>query len=434
MTSKLITRIKNRPSYYYFDKALKNDKIITVKYCLFTDNEFEAKAIALKIKNEADNRRNSVQTKKFIDLPLRYKIRNIQKNIKNKSHRLSTTEYKEIFEKVISGIYGITKADNDMFVNRKECQENDRPNKTRKSIKFTDIASRYAQNESKKSNSKNTGYYQRVAKALDIYFKHKQITQISYQDCEDFQLHLLNNKRLNKKTINNYTSYSKRLFNYAIKMGKLTTNPFKMLTSFKISADEKSPKDNFSLDELKIVFDTKRLDLRNYMMFALHTGLRLNEIWQLDSKSIGEEDGIKFINVKTAKQKGGLSKYRQIPLHKNIEYLADLKWLEQIKKGKESSDYFGKRLNRYIHKSIPNANVSFHRLRGNFAKAIKDYCLENSLADLTSVLLGHSTDLATDTYAKGVSLKAKKEALKGLEIFNFLIFSASKNFYRKRYN
>ena len=58
MTSKLITRIKNRPSYY-FDKALKNDKIITVKYCLFTDNELEAKAIALKIKNEADNRRNS---------------------------------------------------------------------------------------------------------------------------------------------------------------------------------------------------------------------------------------------------------------------------------------------------------------------------------------------------------------------------------------
>ena len=165
MASKLITKIKNRPSYYYFDKALKDDKTITVKYCLFTDDELEAKAIALKIKNEADNRRNSVQTKKFIDLPLRYKIRNIQKNIKNKSHRLSTTEYKEIFEKVISGIYGITKADNDMLVDKKECQGNDRPKKTQKSIKFTDIAFRYAQNESKKSNSKNTGYYQRVSQS-----------------------------------------------------------------------------------------------------------------------------------------------------------------------------------------------------------------------------------------------------------------------------
>ena len=100
--------------------------------------------------------------------------------------------------------------------------------------------------------------------------------------------------------------------------------------------------------------------------------------------------------------------------------MADLKWLEQIKKGKESSDYFGKRLNRHIHKSIPSANVSFHRLRGNFAKAIKDYCLENSLTDLTSVLLGHSADLATDTYAKEISLKAKQNSMIGLKIFKFL--------------
>jgi hypothetical protein len=50
-------------------------------------------------------------------------------------------------------------------------------------IKFIDIASRYSQNESKKSNGKNGGYYQRVGRSLDVYFRHKQITQISYQDC-----------------------------------------------------------------------------------------------------------------------------------------------------------------------------------------------------------------------------------------------------------
>ncbi len=262
MTSKLITRIKNRPSYYYFDKALKNDKIVTVKYCLFTDNELEAKAIALKIKNEADNRRNPTQTKNFIDLPLRYKIRDIQKN-KNKSHRLSTTEYKEIFERVISGIYGIVKTDDDISsANNQEYQEKNRPKKTPKSIKFTDIAFRYAQNESRKSNSKNTGYYQRVAKALDIYFKHKQITQISYQDCEDFQLYLLNDKKLNKKTINNYTCYASRMFDYAIKIGLISQNPFKLLSSFKISKDQKSPKDNFSMDELAKIFKTGKRSLK----------------------------------------------------------------------------------------------------------------------------------------------------------------------------
>lgn len=301
MTSKLITRIKNRPSYYYFDKALKNDKIITVKYCLFTDNELEAKAIALKIKNEADNRHNSIQTKNFIDLPLRYKIRNIQKNIKNKSHQLSTTEYKEIFEKVISGIYGITKADNDILVDGKECQENDRPKKTQKSIKFTDIASRYAQNESKKSNSKNGGYYQRVARTLDVYFRRKTLSQISYQDCEDFQLHLLNNKKLNKKTINNYTCYTSRMFDYAIKIGLISQNPFKILSSFKISKGQKLPKDNFSMDKLANIFKTNKKELKDYMAFALHTGLRLSEIWSLDESSVSERDGIKFIKVQTAK-------------------------------------------------------------------------------------------------------------------------------------
>ena len=436
MSSKLITKIANRPNFYFFDTALKDGKKLTIKFCLFTKDLDEAVRLAKSIKAAANealaNKITTIHTNsKNLRVLINIKMQN-ERRIKQNGIFLDVSEYKELSQDVIAKFYNLATLEEKHTLKEPKTLLDV---SLGSSLSFEAVAKRYVQTEclKLKSSDKTKGYYVKTGKLLDEFFKDHQGKEFSYNDAENFQTTLAN-KKLNKKTINNYTSYSKRLFNYAIKMGKLTTNPFKMLTSFKISADEKSPKDNFSLDELKIVFDTKRLDLRNYMMFALHTGLRLNEIWQLDSKSIGEEDGIKFINVKTAKQKGGLSKYRQIPLHKNIEYLADLKWLEQIKKGKESSDYFGKRLNWYIHKSIPNANVSFHRLRGNFAKAIKDYCLENSLADLTSVLLGHSTDLATDTYAKGVSLKAKKEALKGLEIFNFLIFSASKNFYRKRYN
>ena len=436
MSSKLITKIANRPNFYFFDTALKDGKKLTIKFCLFTKDLDEAVRLAKSIKAAANealaNKITTIHTNsKNLRVLINIKMQN-ERRIKQNGIFLDVSEYKELSQDVIAKFYNLATLEEKHTLKEPKTLLDV---SLGSSLSFEAVAKRYVQTEclKLKSSDKTKGYYVKTGKLLDEFFKDHQGKEFSYNDAENFQTTLAN-KKLNKKTINNYTSYSKRLFNYAIKMGKLTTNPFKMLTSFKISADEKSPKDNFSLDELKIVFDTKRLDLRNYMMFALHTGLRLNEIWQLDSKNVGEEDGIKFINVKTAKQKGGLSKYRQIPLHKNIEYLADLKWLEQIKKGKESSDYFGKRLNRYIHKSIPNANVSFHRLRGNFAKAIKDYCLENSLADLTSVLLGHSTDLATDTYAKGVSLKAKKEALKGLEIFNFLIFSASKNFYRKRYN
>ena len=402
MSSKLITKIANRPNFYFFDTALKNGKKLTVKFCLFTKDPDEAVRLANSIKAAA----NEALAKKITTTHTNSKSLRTLINIKRQNERcikqngifLDVSEYKELSQEVIAKFYNLVAPEEKLEKELKTLLDVSLSPKETSPLSFEAVAKRYVATEclKLKSSDKTKGYYVKTGKLLDEFFKDHQGKEFSYGDAENFQTTLAS-KNLNKKTINNYTSYSKRLFDYAIKMGKLTTNPFKMLTSFKISADEKSPKDNFSLDELKIVFATKRLDLRNYMMFALHTGLRLNEIWQLDSKSVGEEDGIKFINVKTAKQKGGVSKYRQIPLHHNIEHLGDLKWLEQIKKGKERSDYFGKRLNRYIHKSIPSANVSFHRLRGNFAKAIKDYCLENSLADLTSVLLGHSTDLATDT-------------------------------------
>ena len=427
MSSRLITKVPNRPNFYFFDTALKDGKKLTVKFCLFTKDIDEAARLANSIKAAA----NEALAKKITTTHTNSKSLRALINIKRQNERcikqngifLDVSEYKELSKEVIAKFYNLVVPEEKLKKELKTLLDTSLSPKETTTLSFEAVAKRYVQTEclKLKSSDKTKGYYVKTGKLLDEFFKDHQGKEFSYNDAENFQTTLAS-KKLNKKTINNYTSYSKRLFDYAIKMGKLTTNPFKMLTSFKISADEKSPKDNFSLDELKIVFDTQRKDLRDYMMFALYTGLRLNEIWQLNSNNVGEQDGIKFINVKTAKQKGGVSKYRQIPLHKNIEHLADLKWLEQIKKGKESSDYFGKRLNRHIHKSIPSANVSFHRLRGNFAKAIKDYCLENSLADLTSVLLGHSTDLATDTYAKGVSLKAKKEALKGLEIFNFLTF------------
>ena len=426
MSSRLITKVPNRPNFYFFDTALKDGKKLTVKFCLFTKDIDEAARLANSIKAAA----NKALAKKITTAHTNSKSLRALINIKRQNERrikqngifLDVSEYKELSKEVIAKFYNLVAPEEKLENELKTLLDVSLSPKETTPLSFETVAKRYVQTEclKLKSSDKTKGYYVKTGKLLDEFFKDHQGKDFSYNDAENFQTTLAS-KKLNKKTINNYTSYSKRLFDYAIKMGKLTTNPFKMLTSFKISADEKSPKDNFSLDELKIVFDTQRKDLRDYMMFALYTGLRLNEIWQLNSDNVGEQDGIKFINVKTAKQKGGVSKYRQIPLHKNIEHLGDLKWLEQIKKGKESSDYFGKRLNRHIHKSIPSANVSFHRLRGNFAKAIKDYCLENSLADLTSVLLGHSTDLATDTYAKGVSLKAKKEALKGLDDYHLLI-------------
>jgi len=425
MSSRLITKVPNRPNFYFFDTALKDGKKLTVKFCLFTKDLDEAVRLANSIKAAA----NEALAKKITTAHTNSKSLRALINIKRQNERcikqngifLDVSEYKELSQEVIAKFYNLVAPEEKLEKELKTLLDVSLSPKEATPLSFEAVAKRYVQTEclKLKSSDKTKGYYVKTGKLLDEFFKDHQGKDFSYGDAENFQTTLAS-KKLNKKTINNYTSYSKRLFDYAIKMGKLTTNPFRMLTSFKISADEKSPKDNFTLDELKIVFDTRRKDLRDYMMFALHTGLRLNEIWQLNSDNVGEQDGIKFINVRTAKQRGGVKKYRQIPLHENIEYLSDLKWLENIKSSKVNSDYFSKRLNRHIHKCIPLANVTFHRLRGNFAKAIKDYCLENSLTDLTSVLLGHSADLATDTYAKEISLKAKQNSMIGLKIFKFL--------------
>ena len=328
MSSKLITKIANRPNFYFFDTALKNGKKLTVKFCLFTKDPDEAVRLANSIKAAA----NEALAKKITTTHTNSKSLRTLINIKRQNERcikqngifLDVSEYKELSQEVIAKFYNLVAPEEKLEKELKTLLDTSLSPKEATQISFEAVAKRYVQTEclKLKSSDKTKGYYVKTGKLLDEFFKDHQGKEFGYGDAENFQTTLAS-KKLNKKTINNYTSYSKRLFDYAIKMGKLTTNPFKMLTSFKISADEKSPKDNFSLDELKIVFATKRLDLRNYMMFALHTGLRLNEIWQLDSKSVGEEDGIKFINVKTAKQKGGVSKYRQIPLHKNIEHLTD---------------------------------------------------------------------------------------------------------------
>ena len=328
MSSRLITKVPNRPNFYFFDTALKDGKRLTVKFCLFTKDLDEAVRLANSIKAAA----NKALSKKITTTHTNSKSLRALINIKRQNERrikqngifLDVSEYKELSQEVIAKFYNLVVPEEKLEKEFKTLLDASLSPKEASPLSFEAVAKRYVQTEclKLKSSDRTKGYYVKTGKLLDEFFKDHQGKEFSYGDAENFQTTLAN-KKLNKKTINNYTSYSKRLFDYAIKMGKLTTNPFKMLTSFKISADEKSPKDNFSLDELKIVFDTKRLDLRNYMMFALHTGLRLNEIWQLDSKSVGEEDGIKFINVKTAKQKGGVSKYRQIPLHKNIEHLTD---------------------------------------------------------------------------------------------------------------
>lgn len=104
MTSDNITKVKN--SYYYFDRVIKNGKIITIKYSLFTDDILAAKALAIKIKSTIDKISNSniTKTKKSFNSFKSY-INHIKNSSNNNKIFIDYKEYRKIFKFVVVNFY-----------------------------------------------------------------------------------------------------------------------------------------------------------------------------------------------------------------------------------------------------------------------------------------------------------------------------------------
>lgn len=73
-------------------------------------------------------------------------------------------------------------------------------------------------------------------------------------------------------------------------------------------------------DELKALFNPppKRDDLREVMLVALYTGMRLNEIASLTNGQLKLEGDVKYIDVTESKTTAGI---RKVPLHSRIDWL-----------------------------------------------------------------------------------------------------------------
>lgn len=106
MASKMIMKIKDRSSYYYFDQALKDGKRVTIKYSLFTDDVYEAKAIAIKVKSTIDK---ISTTQESIHQESYTSFEKYIKSIKNSADivkgYIDYKEYREIFKRVVSDFY-----------------------------------------------------------------------------------------------------------------------------------------------------------------------------------------------------------------------------------------------------------------------------------------------------------------------------------------
>ena len=217
MSSRLITKVPNRPNFYFFDTALKDSKKLTVKFCLFTKDLDEAVKLANSIKAAA----NEALAKKITTTHTNSKSLRALINIKRLNERcikqngifLDVSEYKELSQEVIAKFYNLVAPEEKLEKELKTLLDASLNPKETSPLSFEAVAKRYAQTEclKLKSSDKTKGYYIKTGKLLDEFFKDHQGKEFIYSDAENFQTTLAS-KKLNKKTINNYTSYSKRLF------------------------------------------------------------------------------------------------------------------------------------------------------------------------------------------------------------------------------
>ncbi len=211
---------------------------------------------------------------------------------------------------------------------------------------------------------------------------------------------------LSTKSINNYLGVLATLLNYAKSEGYIHDNP---ATGLKVKSKKKS-KDRYPFDkeQLKTIFSAPlytgcKDDGHGYNipgpniikrtrfwipLIALYSGMRLNEICQLETADFVQKNGVDVILVREDSENGDGSKQlktdasvRFIPIHPELKKIGLLDYIAEIKKGGHThvwpdikkdnqgyySDRFSKWFARFLEQSgAKKSKTSFHSFRHNF--------------------------------------------------------------------
>ncbi len=270
-------------------------------------------------------------------------------------------------------------------------------------------------------NNKSSSYYRSIVKAFDHlnnYFKsQKAIHSISLKDFENFLIYL----QLNVKK--GYVVYFRNLkaaFNKAKDWGYVKENYF---TKIKLPKRQKTAPAFINGDQLTAISGQIENDVvRNVVVFAFYTGMRLNEIVNLRWKNVNLNNRVITVGDEFFETKG--RKQRFIPVCDEVIFLfqAIIEGLEAIPIGnsyvfcksngeKFTGDYFTKRFKSACNKAGIDKTIHFHSLRHSFAsnlvqKGISLYKIKE--------LLGHSSITTTEIYSH-LDLDSLREAIKTLD-------------------
>jgi site-specific recombinase XerD len=249
-------------------------------------------------------------------------------------------------------------------------------------------------------------------KHLKNYFgENKLLSQIDLKCTEEF-IHSL--KESAPKGYQNYYRDLKAAFNKAVSWGYTRNNPF---TNIKLAKVQKNSPVIITEDELNLIQSTISNDvIKDIILFAYYTGLRIGEIVNLSWSSVKLDEriiaiGSEEFSTKTREQ-------RHIPVNETVFNLLS-KYINKVTSIKRRlvftkpngyqycSGYVSKTFKKACRKAGLSEAIHFHSLRHSFAsqlvkKGIPLYTVKE--------LMGHSSIKTTEIYSH-LDMKTLREAV-----------------------
>ena len=262
--------------------------------------------------------------------------------------------------------------------------------KKQKKIKFKDFANEFIEFHSK-PNKKSWKRDVQLVNHLKNFFGEKKLYEITPLDIEKYKKNRI--QKVKPATVNREIACLKAIFNKAIQWGKATENP---MDKVKLYKENNQIVRYLTEKEMVKLIENSTGYLKPIVIIALNTGMRLNEIINLQWKDIAFEQ--KIINIIDSKN----GEKREIPVNDIV-----INVLKDWKNRSEGSFVFTKGGKPISKRSVQSRfktalkragirNFRFHDLRHTFAS----HLVMNG-TDLKTVqeLLGHKTFDMTLRYA-----------------------------------
>lgn len=237
-------------------------------------------------------------------------------------------------------------------------------------------------------------------------------------------------KRISPKTVKKQLSAIRSVFSWCVQENLLDENPASGVT-VDVPKSVTKARLPFSFDDLKAIFEHSPIYRDGWRtkacagdagywipLIALFSGMRLEEIGQLQIGDVRDAAGIWYFDInaldgdKTLKT---ASSERRVPIHAKLMELDFLDYARKIRRHRHKwlfphldsskrkrTESFSKWINRYLSDTcrIPDQRKVFHSFRHNF----KDACREAEIpTDIQNALMGHSTHTVPASYGNGFS-------------------------------